>query len=63
MEGKLNAAVQQRLRLTTEQWRDVERELNVCLKEHRITAAEYLAAMTELKALRKPHDTASRPRR
>jgi hypothetical protein len=60
MEGKLNAAAQGELRLTAEQWQDVERELNNCLKEHRITAAQYLAAMTEIKELRAPGGASSR---
>ena len=54
MEGKLRAAVQHGFRLTAEQWREVEHELNVCLQEHRITAEQYLAALTEIKVLMKP---------
>jgi hypothetical protein len=51
MDGKLNAAVQRGFRLTAQQWQEVEQELNLCLKEHRITAEQYLAAMSEIKAL------------
>jgi hypothetical protein len=54
MDGNLNAAAQREFRLTAEQWQDVERELNTCLKENRITALQYLAAMTEIKELRTP---------
>jgi hypothetical protein len=53
MDGK-RAAAQPEFLLTAQQWREVERELNRCLDEHRITAAQYLAAITEIKALRKP---------
>jgi hypothetical protein len=61
MEGKQRAAAQPEFLLTARQWRDVERELNRCLEEHRITAAQYLAAMTEMKALRKPRAATSQP--
>jgi len=53
MEGTLITAVQHGFRLTAQQWHDVEEELNLCLKEHRITTEQYLAAMTEIKVLRK----------
>lgn len=55
MEGKLNAAVQHGFHLTAEQWSEVEQELNLCLKEHRITTEQYLAAMTEIKVLAEKH--------
>jgi len=53
MVGTLITAVQHGFRLTAQQWHDVEEELNLCLKEHRITTEQYLAAMTEIKVLRK----------
>jgi hypothetical protein len=54
MEGKLQMAVEHGFRLTAQQWREVEQELSLCLKERRITTTQYLAAMSELKTLRKP---------
>jgi len=52
MEGKPKFAALQGLCLTTQQWREVEQELIACLREHQITAAQYRAAMSEVKCLR-----------
>jgi hypothetical protein len=62
MEGTLKGAVQVGFHLTAQEWQHVERELNRCLEEHRITAAQYLAAMTEIKALVKSQGSAETSR-
>jgi hypothetical protein len=58
MEGMLKSVGQHGFRLTVQQWREVGHELNVCLEEHRITAEQYLAAMTQIKALTTPERAA-----
>jgi hypothetical protein len=63
MEGKLNAAAHQGFRLTVQQWHEVEHELNLCLKEHRISAEQYLAAMTQIKTLTDAETPAPQPTR
>jgi hypothetical protein len=63
MEGKLKMAVEHGFRLTAQQWQEVEQELNFCLREHRITAAQYLAAISELKVLRKRRASAAQAAR
>jgi hypothetical protein len=60
MEGNLKLAALQGLSLTAQQWREVEQELSTYLKQHQITAAEYMAAMNEIKHLRSGQPTAAR---
>ena len=53
---KLAQAVQRGLRLTVQQWAEVEQELNTCLKAHKITQAQYNMSMQLIAEMRQPRE-------